>query len=105
MMDTRTVRADVGNKNSISATEAIEKERQRKFLIQVQKSRILAAAQILHSTKTQATLNGSTINTSSPKPISQETTGTKLKYFLYITLSINFFKMPVKVNSNKNLLY
>ena len=75
MMDTRTVRADVGNKNSISATEAIEKERQRKFLIQVQKSRILAAAQILHSTKNQATLNGSTASTNSPKPLSQETTG------------------------------
>ena len=89
MMDTRTVRADVGNKNSISATEAIEKERQRKFLIQVQKSRILAAAQILHSTKTQATLNGSTINTSSPKTISQEATGKKSRYFPYITLSVN----------------
>ena len=85
MMDTRTVRADVGNKNSISATEAIEKERQRKFLIQVQKSRILAAAQILHSTNKQANLNGTTINTSSPKSISQETTGKKLRYFQYTT--------------------
>ena len=75
MMDTRTVRADVGHKNSMSATEAIEKERQRKFLIQVQKSRILAAAQILHSTKQQATLNGSTIDTSSPKSLSQQATG------------------------------
>ena len=74
MMDTRTVRADIGRRNSISATEAIEKERQRKFLIQVQKSRIMAAAQILHSTK-QTTISGSINHTDSPKSTSNVVSG------------------------------
>ena len=58
MLDTRTVLHDNGRKPSLVASEAIEKERQRKFLVQVQKSRILAAAQILQATKMESTRSG-----------------------------------------------
>ena len=48
MMDMRTVRIDNGMKHPAGAEEGIEKERQRKFLLQIQKNRMLAAAQVLH---------------------------------------------------------
>ena len=76
MMDTRTVRTDPVRRHSISATEAIEKERQRKFLIQVQKSRILAAAQILHSTNKQTTISSTIPDPNSPKTDPNEISGT-----------------------------
>ena len=46
MMDTRTVRMNEG-KNQ--AAQDIEKERQRKFLVQIQQKRMLVAAQILQA--------------------------------------------------------
>ena len=54
MLDTRNVRINTSRRPSLSATDAIEKERQRKFLVQIQKSRILAAAQILNSSNIEA---------------------------------------------------
>ena len=54
MLDTRNVRLDTSRRPSLTATDAIEKERQRKFLVQIKKSRILAAAQILHSTNLES---------------------------------------------------
>ena len=59
MMDMRTVRIDNGMKHPAGAAEGIEKERQRKFLLQIQKNRMLAAAQVLHGSDFRARENDS----------------------------------------------
>ena len=55
----RTVRIDNGMKHPAGAEEGIEKERQRKFLLQIQKNRMLAAAQVLYGSDLRARENDS----------------------------------------------
>ena len=73
MLDTRTVRIDTSRRHSLAATDAIEKERQRKFLLQVHKSRLLAAAQILQSSNVETRRNS--ILSAAPQNMSSEMAG------------------------------